>query len=194
MAQANLPKVSSEPVINEQGIFNSSWARYMSELFLRIGGSDLYNLGGRLTTNNTAVGNVTGGEDDLITYSLKKNTLHNDGDILEIIAYGTTAANADNKTIKLILGSTTLFTTGVVAFNNKPWCIRAEITRTGSATQQVIATFNGDFALLTNTATFTAGTEDLTTTLTIKCTGTSGSSATNDIIQKGLVIKMFPAG
>ncbi len=166
----------------------------MFELWSRVGGSDLYNLGGRLITNNTAVGNVTSGEDALITYSLKKNTLHNDGDVIEIVAYGTTAANGNNKTIKLVLGSTTLFTTGVVAFNNKSWCIKATLTRTGAATQQIIATFQGDLALLTTTATFTAGTEDLTTNLTIKCTGTSGSSTTDDVIQKGLVITMFPAG
>lgn len=194
MAQANMPKVGSEPVVNEKGIFSSSWARYMNDLFLRIGGSDLYNLGGRLVTNSTAVGNVLGGEDNLITYSLPKNALHNDGDILEIVAFGTTAANGNNKTIKLKLGSTTLFDTGAVAFNNKSWCLRAEIIRTGSATQQIITTFHGDFALLTNTAIFTAGTENLTTALTIKCTGTSGSSTTDDVIQKGLTIKMFPAG
>lgn len=194
MAQANIPKVGSEPVVNEQGIFKSSWARYMHELFLRVGGGDLYNLGGRLTTDNTAIGNTLGGEDNLITYSLPKNALHNDGDTLEIIAYGITAANGNNKTIKLVLGSTTLFSTGAVAFNNKSWCIRAEITRIGAATQQIISTFHGDFGLLTNTATFVAGTEDLTTVLAIKCTGTSGSSTTDDIIQKGLTIKMFPAG
>lgn len=194
MGQANIPNVGNEPVVDEKGIFRSTWARYMAELSLRIGGSDLYNLGGRLVTNNTAVGNVTSGEDALITYSLKKNTLHNDGDVIEIAAYGTTAANGNNKTIKLILGSTTLFSTGVLAFNNKAWCIKAIITRTGAATQQIIATFSGDLSLITNVATFTAGTEDLTTNLTIKCTGTSGSSTTDDIIQKGLVITMFPAG
>jgi hypothetical protein len=194
MAQANMPKTGSEPVVNEKCIFKSSWARYMNELFLRVGGGDLYNLGGRLTTDNTALGNVGGGEDDLIAYTLPKNTFHNDGDILEITAYGITAANGNNKTIKLILGSTTLFSTGAVAFNNKSWCLRAEITRTGSTAQQIITTFQGDFALLTNTATFVAGAEDFTTALTIKCTGTSGSSATDDIIQKGLIIKMFPAG
>ncbi len=194
MGQANIPNVGNEPVVDGKGLFRSTWARYMSELSLRIGGSDLYNLGGRLTTDNTAIGNITSGEDNLITYSLKKNTLHNDGDVLEIVVYGTTAANGNDKTIKLILGSTTLFTTGALAFNNKTWCIRSVITRTGNATQQAITTFNGDLSLITTTAIFTAGTEDLTTTLTIKCTGTSGSSTTDDIIQKGLVITMFPAG
>ncbi len=194
MAQANMPSVSTVPVLNEQGIFKSAWARYMFELWSRIGGGDLYNLGGRLITDNTAIGNITSGEDNLITFTLQKNTLHNDGDVIEIIAYGTTATNGNNKTIKLIIGSTTLFSTGVLAFNNKSWCMRSTITRTSSATQQAITTFSGDLSLLTTTATFVSGTEDFTTNLIIKCTGTSGSSTTDDVIQKGLVITMFPAG
>ncbi len=165
----------------------------MFELWTRVGGSDLYSLGGQLYSSMTPVGNITSDEDTLITYTLPKNTLHNDTDVLEIVVFGITAANGNDKTIKLILGSTTLFSTGVVAFNNKPWCIRAEVTRTGAATQVSIATFNGDFALLTNTATYVAGTEDFTTNLVIKCTGTSGSSTTDDVIQKGLIVKLFPA-
>jgi hypothetical protein len=191
--KANLPSVANEQVINEKGMFKGAWARYMFELWSRVGGGDLYSLGGQLYSNMTAVGNVAGGEDDLITYTLPKNTLHNKADVLEITAFGITAANGNNKTIKLILGTTTLFSTGVLAFNNKPWCIRAEITRTDAATQVSIATFNGDFALLTNTATYIAGTEDFTTNLIIKCTGTSGSSTTDDVIQKGLTVKLFPA-
>ncbi len=192
MPKANIPSLSTEEVLNETGLFKGAWARYMHELWARIGGGDLYNLGGLLVSNTTAVGNITSGEDNLITYSLKKNTLHNEGDVLEITAYGTTAANGNNKTIKLILGSTTLFTTGVLAFNNKAWCIRSTITQITSVTQSIVTEFQGDFGLITNTVTVTAGAENLATTLTIKCTGTSGSSTTDDIIQKGLIVKLFP--
>jgi hypothetical protein len=191
MPKAELPH-SSESVISDTNSFTATWNRFFEQLKARIGADKSYSLGGVLTTSTTAVGNITGGEDNLITYSLQKNTLQNIGDTLEIIAYGTTAANANAKTIKLIIGSTTLFTTGAVAFNNKDWCLRCTLIRTAAATQQAITTFQGDFALLTNTADFVTGTEDFTTSLTIKCTGTSGGSATDDIIQKGLVIKLFP--
>lgn len=193
MSTANLPNVGNQVVLNKTGFFSIPWARYMNDLFLRVGGGSSYNLGGRLITNNTAVPNTGTSETDLITYSIQKNTLKNNGDILSIVAYGTTASNSNNKTIKLVLGSTVLFTTGAVAFNNKPWCLRSEITRTDTAKQQAITTFHGDFSVLTNTATFIAGTEDFTTPLTLKCTGTSGT-ASNDVIQKGLIINMFPAG
>lgn len=193
MAQANIPS-AQETVINDDKKFTSVWVRYMFELWKRVNGGALFNLGGRLTTITAAKGNVAGGEDDLISYILPKNTLQNNGDILEIIAYGTTAANADGKTIKLIFGATTLFDTGSIDFNSSAWCIRCEITCISNTALQAIATFQGDFALLTSTSTFTDVTENLTTPLTIKCTGASASSETDDIIQKGLTIKMFPAG
>lgn len=191
--KANIPNVANEEVLNEKGVFKTAWARYMHELWQRVGGGDIYSLGGLLTSNTTAVGNITSGEDSLITYTLPKNAMHNNGDVLEITAFGITASNSNNKTIKLIIGSTTLFSTGILAFNNKAWCINAKITYTGTATQVSVATFNGDLALLTTTATYVTGTEDFTTNLTIKCTGTSGSSTTNDVVQEGLIIKLFPA-
>ena len=94
------------------------------------------------------------------------------------------------KTIKLLLGSTELFTTGAIAFNNKDWQIKATLTRTGSATQKSITVFSGDTVLLTQVSDFVSGTEDFTTALTIKCTGEATSN--DDIIQQGLTIKFFP--
>lgn len=190
MGKALLP--STQEAATYKDFFTFEWFTFFSQLFSRIGGNKDYSLGGLLATDTNAVGNVTGGEDNLITYSLQKNTLGANNDVLEIIAYGTTAANGNNKTIKLILGSTTLFSTGAVAFNNKDWCLRSTIIRTGAAAQQAITTFNGDFSLITNVTDFITSTEDLTTALTIKCTGTSGSSTTDDVIQKGLIIKNFP--
>lgn len=191
MPKSNLPHLT-EPVLDSLNNFTNSWSKFFQELKLRIGADKGYSLGGLLENSTTAVGNVLGGEDNLIVYSLEKNTLLNAGDMLEIIAYGTTAANGNDKTIKLIIGSTTLFSTGLQAFNNKDWCMRCVLTRITSATQQAVTTFHGDFSLLTNTCDFVTGTENFATALTIKCTGTSGSSTTNDVVQKGLIIKQFP--
>lgn len=188
MPKVNLPH-ASEPVLDNNK-FGSTWNRFMHDTWLRIGGGEQYSLGGSLSTNTTSVGNVGVGEDNMITYSLEKNTLKNVGDTIEIVAYGTTAANGNNKTIKLVIGTTTLFTTGAVAFNNKDWCIKSVLTRTGTTSQRAITTFQGDFSLITNTATYVTGTEDFRTALTIKCTGTATSD--NDISQKGLIITAFP--
>jgi hypothetical protein len=191
MARADLPNFA-EPLINDEAVIYGSWARFMHQLFKRIGGGKSYNLGGLLTANTTAVGNVGSGADNLITYSLEKNILLNAGDAISIKAYGTFADNSNNKTLKLIIGTTTLFSTGAVAFQDQDWMLESEIIRTGAATQKCITTLYTDYADITNIVDYVAGTEDFTTALTIKCTGEA--TTTNDIVQQGLTVKIFPAG
>ena len=184
-----VPPHYRETVLEDE-TFSKSWSRFFEELKQRIGGGRSYSLGGQLTNSTTSVGNVGSGADNLITFSIEKNTLQNVGDMLEIIAYGTQAANANNKTIKLVFGSTELFTTGAVASNDKDWELRCQITRTAAATQKIITTLIGDTVLVTQTASYVSGTEDFTTALTIKCTGEATSN--DDIIQQGLIIRFFP--
>ena len=189
VTQANLPEFT-ERMIDSVGGISASWGQYMHELFNRVGGDKQYNLGGTLTVDTTEVGNVGSGADDLITYSLQKNTLVTTGDRLEITAFGIGAANANNKTIKLLLGTTELFSTGAVASSGKDWRIDCTIIRTAAATQVSTTAFSGDTVLVTQISDFVSGTEDFTTALTIKCTGEA--TTTDDIIQKGLTINLFP--
>lgn len=188
MVKATPPHVRQD--VLDENHFTPAWSKFFDLLGQRIGGSKNYTLGGLLTQNTTAVGNVGAGEDNLITYTLDSNTLVDNGDSIEIEVFGTLAANANNKTIKLYLGSTQLFSTGAVASNAKDWQINCTIIKTGSATQECIASFNGDTVLVTQTADYVSGAEDFTTQLTIKCTGEA--TADNDIIQKGLRIKFYP--
>jgi len=175
---------------SREGGFTKPWTKFFFDVSRKIGSLKEYSLGGSLKTDTTAVGNVGSGADDLITYSLETDTISNVGDVLEIVAYGTQAANANNKTIKLVFGTTELFSTGAVASNGKDWEMRCTITRITATTQNCSTVFLGDTVLVTQTTDFTAGTEDLTTALTIKCTGEATSN--DDIIQKGLFIKLFP--
>lgn len=188
MLERGLPNYR-ETVLNDEN-FTKPWFRFFNLITNRIGLGNSYSLGGTLTTNTISVGNVGSGADDLIAFTLEKNTLLNTGDVLEITAYGTQAANANNKTIKLLLGSTELLSTGAVASSDKDWELTCRITRTGAATQKCITSFSGDTALVTQIADFVSGTEDFTTALTIKCTGEA--TTTNDIVQQGLIIKLFP--
>ena len=66
--------------------------------------------GGVLNVNTTAVGNVTTGEDNLITYSLPANTLSVNGMALRIVAWGLTANNANAKTLKVYFGTVVIGT------------------------------------------------------------------------------------
>lgn len=144
----------------------------------------------QLSASTTQVGNIGGGADDLISYSLAANTLAKDGYNIEIKAWGTYAANANNKTVILYFGGTAIYTTGVIAANDGVWVIDATVTRTGAATQQSIATMISSNTSVVDSATYTVPTETLSATIVIKCTGTA--TADNDIIQKGLLIKLVP--
>ena len=188
MGKFNTPSARETAVINN--VFHTTWMSFFSSVARKIGSDRKYSLGGALTSNTTDVGNVGSGEDNLMAYTLEKNSLIEVGDMVEVTAFGTQAANANNKTIKLYLGATELFDTGAVASSAKDWELTCKIIRTGPATQDCITTFNGDTVLVTQTTTYIAGTEDLTTALIIKCTGEA--TANNDIIQKGLFIKLFP--
>ncbi len=191
MPKAHLPHSTAE-VLDGSNRFTIAWSNFFEQLKNRVGAVKNYSLGGLLINNITAVGNITSGADTLISESLEKNTLLNAGDSIEIVSCGTTAANGNNKTIDLVVGTTTLFTTGALAFNDKDWCLSCVLTRLTATTFQAITTFSGDISLLTATANFVSGTENFATKLAIKTVGTSGGSATNDIINKGLFVKLFP--
>ncbi len=141
-------------------------------------------------SNTTPVGNVTTGIDTLISYTLPANVLALDGYNLEIKAWGTFAANANNKELILLFGSAVLYDTGVVAVNNGTWLLTATITRTGAATQQAITTMTSSNSTVVNSVTYVVPTESLSGTIIIKCTGEA--IATNDIVQNGFLLKVIP--
>lgn len=148
------------------------------------------NLPKLLAADTTAVGNVGAGEDTLIAYNLPAGTMANDGDTIEIDAWGRFANNANNKSLNLYFGSTLLFLTGALAFQNTKWHFHAVVTRVDATNQRAVATFGGDVTLVTATSQITSPTETLSGAVTIKCTGEA--TANDDIYQEGLVVKYFP--
>jgi hypothetical protein len=187
MVNANPPK-ASENVLNS-GYFTKSWSQFFDNLTRRIGGDKAYSLGGNLYHSVVEVGNIGGGSDDLISYTMPTKTLEEIGDTLEIISFGTLAANGNNKRIRRYFGSTVLFDTGTITANNKDWCIVSRIIRTADATQTIISTFSGDSSV-TQTADYVAGTESFSSEIIIK--DVADGVATNDITQKGLSINIYP--
>lgn len=137
--------------------------------------------------NTTSVGNVGAGEDDLISVTLEADSLHANGQTLEITAWGTCEANGNNKTAKLHFGGTEICTTGAVAANDKRWMLKALVHRTAVAVQKAIAwgTFNDAEVALQRTAL----TKDETATQIIKVTGEA--TADNDIICDALMVEVL---
>lgn len=138
-------------------------------------------------TDTTAVGNVGAGEDDLITLTLDADTVNEDHDKVLIKAFGTTAANGNNKTIKLYLGSTELTSAAATTPNDQDWILWATVIRTSATSAKAIVEYvsndSGD-----NTVDYKAITEDFTTDLVVKCTGEGSSD--DDIVQEALVVEV----
>lgn len=160
-------------------------------------GSGEATIGGQINVNTTSTGSGAGAS-DLITYSMPANTLVANGRGVRIKAWGTTANNANAKTVALIFGGTTLITKQLSPSVAGIWTAEAIVIRTGANAQLFEATaFN--FGGATPTLAATDGTgiysqhaattcaETETATITIKGRATAATSA-NDIVQKGLVV------
>lgn len=150
-------------------------------------GAGTASMMGVANVNVTAVGNVGAGEDDLITYALPANSLSANGKGLFIKAWGTTANNANAKTVKLYLGSAALMSFALVASIAGTWIIEALVFRSGSNTQEAVADLVsvGVAGAAVTAVTVSSPTQTDTGALTVKCTGTATSD--NDVTQKGLL-------
>lgn len=144
---------------------------------------------GVLSVNLTSNGNTADtSEDTLMTFALPAKTLSATGKGLRIRAWGNTAANGDNKTIKLYFGSEVI-TTPTAATNSKGWELELNVFKSGASTQVVFG--KGQVDVTAVTPLVTTGAETDTATITIKLTGTAGTGNANDIVAKGLIVEML---
>ncbi len=150
-----------------------------------------FRAGGQLTNDVTDHNNTSTGATDLASYTAPAALLGTDTDAIELTFYGITAANANNKTIDVKIGSTTIFTSGALALNAANWSIRVIISRVSSTTGRAVAIWSSDNALLGNKVTYTAVTETWANSLVTKTIGTGG--ATNDITNKGMIVSISMA-
>lgn len=89
----------------------------------------------RIATQNGPSGNISSSETLLMGTTINVGTLTQIGASILIFACGTTNANANNKTLTLKLGSSTLFTSGAIALNNKDWTFQGEVVFNGGSSQ-----------------------------------------------------------
>jgi hypothetical protein len=135
--------------------------------------------------NTTGVGNITTGEDDLITFSLPAHALSAAKKGVTITAWGTTANNANTKTLKLYFGAVML-TTVLTANQASVWRIRAEVISTGTDAQRYVSQLLQGGATSVIDVEQGTLTQDDGATITIKCTGEATS--TDDVKQEGLIV------
>lgn len=168
------------------------------------GGSGSVNMriGGCMEANPTGVGNVgASGPDDLQTYQLPASTLNAANRGIRIKAWGTTANNANAKTVRLTIGPgpTALITKQLTASIAGFWKLEATILRTGASTQDYFAearnyggttvssTDGATVAMLASVGTLT---QTETNALDIKVQSTV-STSNNDIVSEGLIVEFL---
>lgn len=143
-------------------------------------------VGGVLYVTSTQGANVGAGEDDLASYAVPANTLSTNNMSLWFEAWGSFAANGNNKQIRARFGTTgtnLMFDSTAVAINGQDWYVRGRIIRTGAATQKSVVLF-GRAAISVDSVTGLDQT--LSGAVTLKITGEATSNS--DVVLEGMIV------
>lgn len=135
----------------------------------------------------------------LYTFPLPANSLANTvNQRLRFKLYALTAANANNKTLTITFGATTIFNSTTLGFNNSVLQVDCDLFVTGVNTQKALcfgstATTNGaaNGAAATFMSTSTTPAETVSGAITINVTGTT-PTAIGDLTAKSLAIDFYP--
>lgn len=149
----------------------------------------LAEVGGLLFAGNSIVYYGGIGQADLMTYTVKGNTLVNNKAFLEYAAWGTFATNANTKILRAQFGNSELYNTGGLALNGGSWFVNGKIIRNDVGSEQSILSINSNNALLTSSAVYNLISENCNNDLVLKIT--AQGSANGDINQSGFIIKWF---
>jgi hypothetical protein len=128
-------------------------------------------------------------EDTLHTFTLPKNTLIVPGQRLRIRAWGTTAANADTKLLKVYFGSQVILNTGAVAANAKPWYIECDVIMQSAGNQLILA--RGSFNGAELAPAIVAGTQDETAAIVLKDTIAASVANANDLTESAYSVEFW---
>lgn len=154
------------------------------------------------TVITTGVGNLgASGPDNLTTYSIPAGVLNANGRCVRITGYGTSANNANAKTLRLAAGAslTPLVTKQLTVSIVGTWEVSGMICRTGVDTQDYFATaYNNGGTTVTSVegatvlkqAAFGTLTEDDANPIDIRIQSTT-TTADNDIVAQGMIIEVF---
>ena len=185
---------SSTPDLNEILFVASD----TTQVFVAIDGAWVLVGGGAAHVNTTQVGTsavVTA--ETLMSYALPANVLSTNGRIIMLEAWGTTAANANVKTMRLNVAATTIASLSG-AYNGQDWRLHGRIIRTGVDAQDLHGwglaeqTITWDALALQVAGGFTVTTavEDDAAAITLAVTGQNGTAAANDIVCHGFVVRI----
>ena len=136
------------------------------------------------SSTTTDVRTVTTSETDLISATIPSRYSASFGDSNKIECFGTTAANANDKTFKVYLAGTNIIDFGAIAANDETWKLDVTLQRGfgGTGRQKVVAVLTGGTAIGTRVRNSQTTPTD-TSSMIFKVTGTGTS--TGDITMLG---------
>lgn len=153
-------------------------------------GTSVYGTEGLINVQTAAAGNgADQTEDTMHTFTLPANSLSGNGKALRIRGWGTTAANADNKTLKVYFGTAAQTVASAVAANNKAWYFELVVVRQSVGNQLLLT--RGNFNAGEITPVVATATQDETTALTIKTTAQDGTANTANAISESCFMVEF---
>jgi hypothetical protein len=153
-----------------------------------------------INTNNTgllfvnaasAATTAAATEQTLYTYTLSPSYLATNGQSLRVRCWATTANNTNTKAMTLYFGASTVTVAAQANATNGDY-LEYVVTRTGAATQVMNGTGQGGTTAGATTITAVQNatpTETLSGAIVIKCTGTQGTAAANDIVGKMMTVE-----
>lgn len=140
--------------------------------------ADAVAVGGILHAFQTNTGNSGSTETAIATFTLIALTLVAAGQSLRFEAHGTTANNANVKTLRVKFGASTIATRVLTPSVAGAWCIRGTITCIAALNQECIVIFNDESTSQVIRAAISGDSTNSNQVLQVTGQGTS----TNDII------------
>jgi len=142
------------------------------------------------TWSGSGSGNTaTTSEVTLYSYNIPANTLDTNGETIKASCYGLTAANGNNKVVKLCIGGLCT-SSGTITDNNKGWSAEMTVGRVSTDVQLQYGKneHNGTWA-----APFlSSNSQDDGATIEVKCVGQSPTSgAANDVKAYGFTVEQL---
>lgn len=126
----------------------------------------------------------------LYSYTVPGGTFANNGEGIEVIIYGSFAANANTKSVVVKFGSNTYATNAVTtAPNGIQFSVKFEVLRSGATSavgfgEMVVGAVNQGVAVSKGGITWANDTD-------VSVIGTNGTAAANDIVVSQVVVKMI---
>lgn len=162
----------------------------VKELYVNTGkGQADMELVGMVFATATSVGNTDGTAEDLASYTIVANSMPaGSAKAIRVMAWGKTAADADNKIISIKFGATVVATHASAATNDKDWVLEATIIQGATGAQSAIGQFSlegasQDIQLVTTPA-------ETETSDTVVALNVDGINA-NDVLLKGMTVEFL---